>query len=360
MQQNTFNKKKIIICLDGFRHGGTQHAILHMLPHFYNVFQKVYLIILQQSETDLTIRPNSKLEVIKFDSINFVDIRLYKKLLLIFWHIRPDIVLASMYRSMVVTSITKNFKSKLFWMEQNTYTMRTKNQWKLLRVLSFKVFKIISISSDVANFTAKKISNRKKIVIIPNPILIPSADVNHATRHNDFVFVGRLVKQKNPSLALESFSSFLKTYNLDSRLHIVGNGELLQSMKVMARELGIMESCIFHGFLPNKEVYSVLNQAKTMISTSVIEGLAMVRLEALANGNCLVTTNSGGTEQYFPIESDIGVFLAKENKSDFSRKMFLSFDEKYWKPVAIERRKRVGKDFSPEEISSRYIRQFNS
>jgi glycosyltransferase involved in cell wall biosynthesis len=168
------------------------------------------------------------------------------------------------------------------------------------------------------------------------------------------------VKQKNPKLALESFNCFLKTYNLDSRLHIIGDGELMPILKVMAQDFGIIEKCIFHGYLPNTDVYSILNGTKTLISTSTIEGLAMVRLEALVNGNCLVTTNSGGTEQYFRANTDIGVFLAKEDISDFSQKMYLSLSEKYWKTLAIEKRKSIGKDFSPEKICSLYIAQFNS
>lgn len=360
MNQNSSRNRKIVICLDGFRHGGTQHAVLHMLPHLYKSFEKVYLIVLQRDKSDLTISPNPNLEVFRFDSIKLADIQLLKKLLHFFRLVKPDIVLASMYRSMVFTAITKNSKSKLIWMEQNTYFMRTKNQWRLLKVLALKVFKIVCISNDVANLTSSKISHRKKIVVIPNPVIIPQVDENLLTRRNDFIFVGRLVKQKNPRLALKAFNHFLKTYNVNSHLHIVGDGELMQSLKVLAKDLGIIERCVFHGFLPNKEVYSILNRAKTLISTSAIEGLAMVRLEALVNGNCLVTTNSGGTEQYFQPGSDIGVFLAKEDKSDFSQQMFRSLNEKYWQPTTIEKRKRAGKDFSPEKISSLYILQFNS
>lgn len=360
MQHNQLSNKKIVICLDGFRHGGTQHAILHILPYLYKTFEKVYLIVLQQSDSDLIVPPNSKLEIIKFNSVKIADVQLCKKLLVFFWRIKPDIILASMYRSMVFAAVTRNFNSKLFWMEQNTYLMRTRIQWKLLKLLAPRVFKMICISSDVAIYSSSKIANRKKIVIIPNPILIPQANVNQLTRDNDFIFVGRLVKQKNPSLALESFNSFLKTYNKNARLHVVGDGELMQGLKTMAKELEILENCMFHGFLPNAEVYSILNRAKTLISTSVIEGLAMVRLEALVNGNCLVTTNSGGTEQYFQANSGIGVFLATGDKLDFSQKMYDSLEEKYWEPSVVEKRKRIGSDFSPEKISSLYVEEFNS
>lgn len=359
MHKTNSKELKIAICLDGFRHGGTQHAILHLLPHLYRTFEKVYLIVLQQSGSDLIVLPNSKLEIIKFNSVKIADFQLFKNLSILFWRIKPDIILASMYRSMVFSAVTKNFNSKLFWMEQNTYLMRTRIQWILLKLLARRVSKIICISNDVANFSSSKISHREKMVIVPNPIFIPQSSLNQLPRENDFIFVGRLVKQKNPSLALESFNSFLKTYNKDARLHVVGDGELMQGLKVMAAELEILENCLFHGFLPNAEVYSILNKVKTLISTSVIEGLAMVRLEALVNGNCLVTTNSGGTEQYFQANTDIGVFLAKGDKLDFSQKMRDSLEEKYWEPVVVEKRKRIGSDFSPEKISSLYVEEFS-
>ena len=359
MKKKHPGKMKIAICLDGFRHGGTQHAILHMLPHLCKTYDKVYLIVLQQSVSDLKIPSNINLVILKFNSIKLVDLHLCKNLFFFFRRVKPDIILASMYRSMVLAALIKNFESKLFWMEQNTYFMRTKNQWKLLEILALRVFKIICISSDVAYLTTSKISKKEKVVTIPNPILIPQSRIKQLNRENDFIFVGRLVKQKNPKLAIEAFNSFLKISNINASLHIIGDGELMQDLKTMVSEFGIMQNCVFHGFLQNTEVYSILNRTKTLVSTSVIEGLAMVRLEALINGNCLVTTNSGGTEQYFPTSSDIGVFLAQGTKSDLSQKMFNSLDEKFWSPIAIEKRIKAGEDFSPEKISSLYIREFN-
>jgi glycosyltransferase involved in cell wall biosynthesis len=350
---------KIAICLDGFRHGGTQQAIIHLLPYFCKTFEKVYLIILQQNNSDLRIPSYLNLEIIRFNSNKFNDIRLFKNLLFFFWRSKTDIIIASMFRAIVFTALTKNYSSKLFWMEQNTYVMRTKIHWKLLKFLSPRVFKIICISNDVADYTSSKISNRNKIVTIPNPILIPNSNVNPQNRKNDFIFVGRLAKQKNPGLALESFNVFLKTYNIDARLHIIGDGELMQDLKTIASKNGILSNCIFHGFLDNKEVYSILKITKTLISTSFIEGLAMVRSEALINGNCLVTTESGGTRQYFHTDSDIGVFVADDNKFDFSQKMYESLNQIYWSSDVIKKRVGIGTKFSPVEISSLYIKAFN-
>ena len=359
MESNTLNQKKILICLDGFRHGGTQHAILLVLPFFCKNFKKVYLIVLQQNSDDLQIPAQPNLEVIKFDSTKLLDVNLVLELSRFFRGTKPNIILASMFRSIVFTTLLKNVNSKVFWMEQNTYTMRTKFHWFVMRILAHKISKIICISEDVAKYTMGKISNSKKIVVIPNPIHTSVIKIENQVRKNDFIFVGRLVMQKNPSLAIESFATFLDTYKLDSCLHIVGDGELMESLKQRSVDLGISKNCVFHGFLPNPEVHKILVSSKTLISTSSIEGLAMVRLEALVNGNCIVTTNSGGTEQFFQIDSDIGVFLANSNY-DFAKKMFLSTEDKYWSNSSIVHRRQIGLKFSPEKIFSLFLSEFKS
>lgn len=359
MLNNDGNVKKLVICLDGFKHGGTQQAILHLLPFMCIKFEKVYLVILQKNSLDLKIPNYINLEVKKFNSKRFLDLRLFVKLMYFFWKKQPDIVLTSMFRSMIFAAMTKNIKSKIIWLEQNTYIYRTNAQWILLRLLVRKVFKIICISSDVAAYSSQYLANLNKFKVIPNPILIPDFTQQQLIRENDFIFVGRLVKQKNLELAVDSFNLFLKTYNINSHLHIVGDGDIIEDLKLKLTNLGIRSNCTFHGFLPNSDVYDLMKMVKTLISTSIIEGLAMVRLEALINGNCVVTTNSGGTEQFFHPDSDLGVFLSESNPMDFATKMYESLNKKYWHREIVESRKNIAKMFSPEKISSEFLLQFN-
>ena len=57
MLSSNLNAKKLVISLDGFGQGGTQQAILHLLPFMCTEFDKVYLIILQKTPFDLEL-PN--------------------------------------------------------------------------------------------------------------------------------------------------------------------------------------------------------------------------------------------------------------------------------------------------------------
>jgi len=360
MPSSNLSTKKLVISLDGFRYGGTQQAILHLLPFICTKFNKVYLVILQKTPFDLELPNLSNLEVKNFNSKKFLDLNLFIRLIFFFWKEQPDIIMASMFRSMIFTALTKNIKSKIFWLEQNTYINRTKAQWISLRLLTYKVNKIICISKDVADYSSKYLNNFNKLVVIPNPVWIPNTIDKQSNRENNFIFVGRLVPQKNPDLAIEAFDLFLKTYNGNSHLHIVGDGELMKVLKLKLNTLGILEKCTFHGFLPNIAVYDLMKQTKSLISTSIIEGLAMVRLEALINGNCVITTNSGGTEQFFHLDSDLGIFLSEPNPTDFAKKMHNSLNTKYHKRQMIDKRQKIAKNFSPEKISTLFLVHFSS
>lgn len=360
MSNNNLNTKTIVFCLDGFRHGGTQQAVIHLLPFMCAEFNKAYLIILQKNQFDLQLPNINNLEILKFNSRKFFDISLFINLLFFFWKIGPDVIIASMFRSMIFSTLAKNIKSKVFWLEQNTYTNRTKVQWLFLRLLIHRVNKIICISNDVATYSGKYLDNLHRFEVIPNPIWIPGKNERQLNRGNDFIFVGRLVPQKNPDLLLEAFDMFLKTYKENSHLHIVGDGELRKSLEMKLNNLGILDRCSFHGFLPNLAVYELMKQVKSLVSTSVIEGLAMVRLEALANGNCIVTTNSGGTEQFFHTDSDSGIFIAEPNPTDLAKWMHSSLNAKYHQSEMIEYRRAIAGNFSPEKISGLFSRLFNS
>jgi glycosyltransferase involved in cell wall biosynthesis len=358
MVRRNLNTKKLVICLDGFRYGGTQQAILHLLPFMCTEFNKVYLVILQKNPSDLELPNLPNLEVKKLNSKKLLDLHLFIRLIFFFRKEQPDVIVTSMFRSMIFTTLTKNIKSKIFWLEQNTYTNRTKVQWNFLRILTYKVNKIICISNDVADYSSKHLANFDKLVVIPNPVWIPDSIDEQSNKENNFIFVGRLVPQKNPDLALQAFDLFLKTYNSNSHLHIVGDGELMEDLKLKLNNLGILEKCTFHGFLPNIAVYELMKRTKSLISTSIIEGLAMVRLEALINGNCVVTTNSGGTEQFFHLDSDLGIFLSESNPTDFSEKMYKSLNDEYHKKEMIDSRKKIARNFSPEKISAQFLVQF--
>lgn len=101
--------------------------------------------------------------------------------------------------------------------------------------------------------------------------------------NNKFVIgnVARFMKQKNHIFILKLFKIILNK-EPNAVLMLLGDGELLESMKQKTKELGIEKSVIFMGNVSNvNEMYQAMD---VFILPSLFEGLPVVGIEAQAAG----------------------------------------------------------------------------
>lgn len=107
-----------------------------------------------------------------------------------------------------------------------------------------------------------------------------------------FGAVGRLAKIKNTGLVLKAFARMLRLEATDARLVVIGDGELLGSLQMLARELAIENRVLFCGWLLDRaKIYSDLDV--TCLS-SFNEGTPVCLIESLAAGIPVVATRVGG------------------------------------------------------------------
>ena len=77
---------------------------------------------------------------------------------------------------------------------------------------------------------------------------------------------------------------------------ICGDGPLLDSSKQLAAELGIEKNVLFPGFVPEPKLW--LSLFDVVVSSSYSEGCPNALLEAMAIGRPIVSTKSGGPEEF--------------------------------------------------------------
>jgi glycosyltransferase involved in cell wall biosynthesis len=346
------SKGTIMLVIDGFGQGGIQQAYKVLIREYCRNFERVYLVILQSSELELKIENFPNFEVLRVDSRKLIDISNFIKFRKKIIDINPDIIIASIYRSQIWSALVKKNSTKLIWVEHNTYVNRTLVQWKVMKILVSRVNKLVGVSNDVSNMTESKL--KKETTTIPNPITFNQQSFVKDLRDNDFIFVSRMTQQKNPDLMILSFANFLAKYNISSTLHVVGGGALLDSSIQLAKELSIFEHCIFYNWVEINKVQELMSKSKTLVSTSSIEGMSLVRLEALASGCCVVTTNTGGAH-LFNYAKDLGFFIVNATAEDFSNAMFNSLNPKYWTSEMVEKRTRIIGEFSATKIAINLI-----
>lgn len=346
------DNKEITLIVDGFGSGGIQQAYIVLINEYQRSYEHVNLIILATSSKEIPISNTPKLTVFRLNARNFFDLKTFCKFSRLCSHLVPQTFIASIYRAQIWSAFAKPKNSKLIWVEHNTYLKRSKIQWLIMRLLAIKVNKIVAVSNDVRRITESRL--KKTVTVIPNPTTFSTTINLKQVRKNDFIFIGRLVHQKNPELVLESFYEFHEKYNTNSLLHIVGSGELLNKMGLLTDRLGLQKHCIFHHSVDIQGVKNLLLDVKTLVSTSIIEGMGIVRLEAFASGCCVVTTNTGGTDLFSSLTNH-GLFVAGSDKVDIAKQMYESISQKYWTADQIMVRQSIIKDFNPKTISKNLV-----
>lgn len=118
-------------------------------------------------------------------------------------------------------------------------------------------------------------------------------------------FVGKLTEFKGVDVLLEAAAIYEPELGSTATL-IIGDGELRESLKTQAVELGL-QGVHFLGHRPQPEVARILNVADLSIVPSRVEPFGLVAVEALACGTPVVATDEGGLPDF--IDSCVGALV---------------------------------------------------
>jgi glycosyltransferase involved in cell wall biosynthesis len=131
-----------------------------------------------------------------------------------------------------------------------------------------------------------------------------------------YLFVGRLIEQKNIETAIHAFSQIAEA---DDRLRIVGDGPRLKFLKALAQTLQVGGQVDFLGFQDPSELVKIFNNSHTLVLPSRTEVWGLVVNEALACGLHVVVSNQAGVAE--SIEGQEGVYLATPDTANFAQGM---------------------------------------
>jgi len=155
---------------------------------------------------------------------------------------------------------------------------------------------VMVTGSQTRKYLLKKNFDSSRVVMLPNipdEIFLNMASVPMSqNRQYDIVFMSRIDKNKNLCLLLKALS-ILKTEQKIQTL-IVGDGEELQEMRLLANSLGINDSVCFSGYVSGiKEKIDIYESARIFVSCSKGEGFPVSLLEAMSCGCVPVISNVG-------------------------------------------------------------------
>lgn len=131
-----------------------------------------------------------------------------------------------------------------------------------------------AINADIYKYIPDISRQKRRLLSIPDDVFV----VGH---------IGRFAPQKNHDFLIDIFFEIQKQ-RADSRLLLVGDGELRSNAEAKVNKLGISEKVIFTGI--RNDIPELLQAMDVFVMPSKYEGLGLAAIEAQAGGlHCFVS-----------------------------------------------------------------------
>ncbi|MFM7190892.1 MAG: glycosyltransferase family 4 protein, partial [Microcystaceae cyanobacterium] len=169
--------------------------------------------------------------------------------------------------------------------------------------------KVIVFSHLQRNLLVKLGVPRRKLAIIPNGVdsdrYSPGSSLikEQYQAKRLFVYLGRIAPEKNVEALLKAWKAC--DMGEDAKLLIVGNGLLKSTLQPL---YGVEQGIHWLGFIAEEETrIQILRAADVFILPSLVEGLSLSLLEAMACGTACLATDAGADGEV--LEKGAGVIL---------------------------------------------------
>jgi len=279
---------------------------------------------------------------------------------------RPDVMLASMWpftTTCVMAHCMSKSPSKIAVVEHSTLSTQYEESGALVSFFLRKSLAIsyrraharIVVSSSVADDLAKLSGiPRDRFEVIHNPMpMAMDAELQpdpltiwRGWQGPRILTVGRLKKAKNHALLISAFKRLLA--RMDSRLLILGDGDLEMQTLSFAQAEGVADKVIFAGRSRNPLPYYL--SADLFVMSSSREGFGNVIIEALSCGLPVVSTDCGGPADILE-NGRYGRLVPGNDAEALAQAMQDSLGAHHDKE-ALQRR---AAEFSPDRIADRYL-----
>lgn len=339
-------KIKILHIITSIDNGGAENHLIDLILDQVKIYD-IYLIYFKGNNyhANQLKKNNVNLFKINFSNKNIFSFCInFFNVLKIFKKVNPQIVHCHLWISEVYgilfklffnnrfsLIITKHLDSLIF--EASLGQKRFFSGFYVEKIIIRYVDHLIFISESVKNYFINKFEiNKKKYSIVKYGINFKKfTKLNYskfcnlkkslAITKNTYVIgcVARHVEQKNLNFLLKAFSKFTNdNSNIETKLIMIGKGNLTSDLKNLAINLGINNKIVWVSHTNNVNLYFKLFNVYCICSK--YEGFGLVLLEALAFGLPIVATKSGSFPEIV-INNRNGYLVDQNNIDNFSHRI---------------------------------------
>jgi glycosyltransferase involved in cell wall biosynthesis len=219
----------------------------------------------------------------------------------------------------------------------------------LWKIASKNIYKVFSPTQETMEILLKNKIFEKNVFVLNDPIihlkqktqiLFKKKENNINFVPNNIIMVGRLTKQKNYDLVLETFKE-IKNIFPDLYINIFGEGELRNKLENKTKLYGIDKQVLFHGY--SKNIYYYIKKSRIFILSSLWEDPGFVLIEAAFNNTLILSSNCESGPKEFLGKNKSGILFENNSRNDFKEKLLyaLTLDKKSIKEKIHAAKKKV-------------------
>lgn len=278
--------------------------------------------------------------------------------------INPDVVISvGMSEKFMLTSmrnrswkIIREFHSEKNYRSKHAYSLFKKIQGKLSDFYEFhyadKKFDRIVVLTDEDKETNWQ--GWDNVSVVPNPVSF-KCDTPSSLTEKSVISMGRLEHVKN-------FSSLISTFKIVAKKHpdwilkIFGDGSLRESLQNQINENGLQNNVFLMGF--SNDMESALRQSSIFAFSSLVEGFALVIVEAMECGVPAVSYQCPCGPKDIITDGNDGYLVPVNDEQMLAEKICdLIEDENLRRQMASEARLRA-QYYHVESIAQRWMKLF--
>lgn len=289
------NKKRVTFVITSMGRGGAEHVISILSNYYITLGWKVSIVMLWHDIVGYELSP--EVEVVNLSNDKYspmlrmpvIASTLTKYLL----KEKPDVVVSFIAENCLVTDLACRIAGvKHITSERIDPNMAGRNPLvqKAINMVYSGCHRVVLQTNRAKKFFSPKI--QEKSVIIGNPIEVKACATEEKQKR--IVAVGRLEKQKNHKMLINSFAEISKE-NPDFELEIYGDGSMYETLKQQIDELGLTQKAFLKGNVP--DVHKKIADAYMFVLSSDFEGLSNALLEGMMMGLPCVSTNCAGSDE---------------------------------------------------------------
>jgi len=315
-------------------------------------------MLLQKNEVFTLLRPNiifkNELKNLNISQNFFVDIKnilninAILKIAKIIRKIKPDIVMCHAGKSVKILKFARFFTKKFPILGIN----HSYNPHKYKKDADY-----VGVINTYFQKVAESERKNNTTFLIPNMIRLKKTDKFKIKKWHKPItlgFLGRITKSKSPETPIKAVE-ILKKEGINIKLKIAGEGDSLEKMKELVKDLNIKDRVKFLGWIKDKRKYFSSIDIFCMPSTT--ESFGIVLLEAMKNSTPVITTNTWGPNDIFKDGKD-GLIYNKNNLEqapyELANKIkFILADKKRANTIAKNAFKKIKNVYSLEVVSKK-------